>query len=82
MQGRPDLDIGRILERFAFLVISQRLVILVTQDQAIIGPARVLDHHPMHVGVAQEVFDIDPAGLHQLIDERGCKETIGPRPHA
>ena len=66
-------------ERFGLCIPAQRLAVGVTRKEAIVLGARILDHEPRRVGVADEIVEVDLIGAEQLMDQSADQQPVGSR---
>ena len=81
-QRRRDVDTRRIGERAGGLVERERLAVCVAREHSVIGRARIMDHQPMRVGEADQIFEVDLLRPHQLMDQRADEQSVGAGPDA
>ena len=56
---------------------DQRPAVGVAGDQPVIGVARCVDHQPGGVGPADQVVEVDPPGVQELVDQAHDEEPVG-----
>ena len=62
---------------FEWLSQTSGRALRVAGEEPVIGAARILDHQPGRVGVAQQIFAIDLLAVQQFVDQRADEQAIG-----
>ncbi len=56
---------------------GQRPALRIAGEQAVVGRARIADHQPGGIGVADQKFEIDAVGAQQFMDQRQHEQPVG-----
>ena len=55
------------------------MTVAITHEQTVFGTTRIIDDQIGRVGVADQIVDIDLAGLNELLRQGHHQQPVGPR---